>query len=112
MPKMKAVFGLWADIQVGSLNKLLKPYGVRLVKKTSKDWGAAVSVSAHPLGPVPAVAPSRIAAVESPRPETPEGWAALLPEDRRERFWEIVASGVSNEAAYTQCRLLPADDQP
>lgn len=49
MNAMKAVYGLWANIQIGQLNKLLKPFGCRLVKKTSKDWGNAVSITAHAL---------------------------------------------------------------
>jgi len=47
--KQRAVFGLWSDVRIGDLNRLLKPYGVRLVLKSSRDWGDQVSVTAHPL---------------------------------------------------------------
>lgn len=57
MNAMKAVYGLWANIQIGQLNKLLKPFGCRLVKKTSKDWGNAVSITAHALEAVAPKAP-------------------------------------------------------
>ena len=44
---MKALFGLWQDIKVSQINRLLKPFNVRLVMKKSRDWGAQVSVTAH-----------------------------------------------------------------
>ena len=44
---MKAWFGLLQDVKVVDLNRLLKPHGVRLVLKKSKDWGKNVSVTAH-----------------------------------------------------------------
>lgn len=63
MRAMKAVYGLWADIQIGQLNKLLKPFGCRLVKKTSKDWGQAVSVTAHALEEVVLTPPGSTLAI-------------------------------------------------
>jgi hypothetical protein len=45
---MKALFGLWSDFKVADINRVLKPHGVRLVLKKSKDWGKNVSVTAHP----------------------------------------------------------------
>ena len=47
---MKAWFGLQQDVKVVDLNRLLKPHGVRLVVKKSKDWGKNVSITAHALG--------------------------------------------------------------
>lgn len=47
---MKALFGLWSDMKVADINRILKPHGVRLVIKKSKDWGRNVSVTAHPVG--------------------------------------------------------------
>lgn len=47
--KQRAVFGLWSDVRISDLNRLLKPYGVRLVLKSSRDWGDQVSVTAHPV---------------------------------------------------------------
>lgn len=44
---MKAWFGLLQEVKVVDLNRLLKPHGVRLVVKKSKDWGKNVSVTAH-----------------------------------------------------------------
>ena len=46
---MKALFGTWSDFKVSDLNRVLKPHGVRLVLKRSKDWGKNVSVTAHPV---------------------------------------------------------------
>ena len=46
---MKALFGLWAEFGVKDLNRVLKPHGVRLVLKKSKEWGKNVSVTAHPV---------------------------------------------------------------
>lgn len=109
MSKMKAVFGLWADIQIGAINKLLKPYGVRLVKKTSKDWGAAVSISAHPLAAASAPPAPRAPLPGSPAPGSAEGFAALLQADLRDRFWGLVSGGKSAEVAYNQCRLTAGE---
>jgi len=54
MRKQKAVFDLWCNIRIGELNRLLKPYGVRLVLKSSREWGDQVNVTAHPIdGTVP-----------------------------------------------------------
>lgn len=47
---MKALFGLYSDFGVADINRLLKPHGVRLVLKKSKDWGKNVSVTAHAVG--------------------------------------------------------------
>jgi len=47
---MKALYGLWADVKVADLNRILKPHGVRLVMKKSKEWGKNVNVTAHALG--------------------------------------------------------------
>ena len=44
---MKALFGLWGEFGVADLNRVLKPHGVRLVLKKSKDWGKNISVTAH-----------------------------------------------------------------
>lgn len=44
---MKAVFGKWELIGVGDLNRLLKPFGCRLVKKTSKEWQGQVTITAQ-----------------------------------------------------------------
>ena len=44
---MKAWFGLLQDMKVVDINRVLKPHGVRLVVKKSKDWGKNVSVTAH-----------------------------------------------------------------
>lgn len=65
MPKQKALFGRWADMQVGAINKLLKPYGVRLVKKTSKEWGGQVSLTAHPVELPPATIKAVAAAIKN-----------------------------------------------
>ncbi len=46
---MKALFGVISDFGVADFNRLLKPHGVRLVLKKSKDWGKNVSVTAHPV---------------------------------------------------------------
>ena len=45
----KAVFGLWSGIKVSQLNRLLRPFNVRLVLKTSKEWGEQVHVTAQPI---------------------------------------------------------------
>lgn len=46
---MKAVFGKWERIGVADLNRLLKAFGVRLVKKTSKEWDGQVTITAQSL---------------------------------------------------------------
>lgn len=46
---MKAVFGLWSNIKVSDLNRLLRPYNVRLVCKSSKEWGDQVAVTAQKI---------------------------------------------------------------
>jgi hypothetical protein len=47
---VKALFGVISEFGVADFNRLLKPHGVRLVVKKSKDWGKNVSVTAHPVG--------------------------------------------------------------
>jgi hypothetical protein len=46
---IKAVFAVWNDVRVSDLNRLLRPYNVRLVIKSSKDWGDQVHISAQPV---------------------------------------------------------------
>jgi hypothetical protein len=46
---MKAIFGLWGDIRVSQINRLLRPHGVRLVAKYSRDWGDQVNITAHKI---------------------------------------------------------------
>ena len=48
---MKALFGVWAEMKVADINRILKPHKVRLVVKKSKEWGKQVNVTAHPIGP-------------------------------------------------------------
>lgn len=47
---LKALFGLWSDMKVADINRILKPHGVKLVSKSSKAWGKQVTVTAHPIG--------------------------------------------------------------
>lgn len=49
MPKQKAVFATWSNIGVADINRLLRPFDVRLVKKQSKEWGDQISLTAHPI---------------------------------------------------------------
>lgn len=58
MSKQKSVFGLWSEIRAADLNRLLKPYGVRLVVKSSRNWGDQVHVTAQPIGPAQDTFPS------------------------------------------------------
>ena len=46
---MKALFGLWPEMKPADINRILKPHGVRLVVKKSKEWGKQVTVTAHPV---------------------------------------------------------------
>ena len=46
---MKAVFGLWSEIKVHQINRVLRPFNVRLIIKRSRDWGDAISITAHPI---------------------------------------------------------------
>jgi hypothetical protein len=46
---IKAVFAVWNDVRVSDLNRLLRPYNVRLVIKSSKDWRGQVHISAQPV---------------------------------------------------------------
>lgn len=45
----RSVFGLWSDISAGKLNRLLRPYGVRLVVQSKSAWGDQLLVSAEPI---------------------------------------------------------------
>lgn len=45
----RCLFARWADLKGPDLNRILKPYGVRLVVKSSRQWGEQVAVTAHPL---------------------------------------------------------------
>ena len=47
---LKALFGLWQEMKVADINRILKPHGVKLVVKGSKAWGKQVTVTAHPTG--------------------------------------------------------------
>jgi len=44
---VKALFGQWAEMKASDLNRILKPHGVKLVVKKSKEWGTQVNVTAH-----------------------------------------------------------------
>lgn len=68
MAKQKVVFGVWANIRISDLNRLLKPHGVRLVQKTSKQWGDAVTISAHALAAKPPVVKPSAGAVRTDIP--------------------------------------------
>lgn len=65
--KTKALFGLWSEMKVPDINRILKPHGVRLVMKRSKDWGKNVSVTAHPVEQVKRVR----AAAKEPKQQAP-----------------------------------------
>lgn len=65
--KAKALFGLWSEMKVPDINRILKPCGVRLVMKRSKDWGKSVSVTAHPVETAKRVRAPR----ETPKPAEP-----------------------------------------
>lgn len=60
--KAKAVYGKWADIKIGDVNRLLKPFGARLVAKRSKEWAGNMVITAHPVGS---------ARVRAPKPAAP-----------------------------------------
>ena len=64
--KIKALFGLWSEMRVPDINRILKPHGVRLVMKRSKVWGKQVSVTAHPVEVV-----KRTRAPKEPAPQAP-----------------------------------------
>lgn len=64
--KTKALFGLWSEMKVPDINRILKPHGVRLVMKRSKVWGKQVSVTAHPVEVV-----KRARAPKEPAPQAP-----------------------------------------
>lgn len=61
----KAVFGIWADLKVSQLNRLLRPFNVRLVVKGSKAWGDQVNVVAQAILEQPA-APARAPSATDP----------------------------------------------
>ncbi len=65
--KTKALFGLWSEMKVPDINRILKPHGVRLVMKRSKVWGKQVSVTAHPTETV-----KRVRATPTPLAPIPE----------------------------------------
>lgn len=46
---MKAIFGVGADIKVSQLNRLLRPWNVRLVAKGSRQWGDALTITAQAI---------------------------------------------------------------
>ncbi len=56
---MKAVFEVWANIKVSHLNRILRPFNVRLVLKRSKEWGDRVTITAQPIDTA-ALAPPRV----------------------------------------------------
>jgi hypothetical protein len=67
---------MWSDWKVADINRLLKPHGVRLVLKKSKDWGKNVSVTAHATG----VVVKRVRAPKAPAVEPgPVSPAAMAP---------------------------------
>ena len=47
---MKAWYGLLQDMKVVDLNRLLKPHGVRLVVKKSKEFGKNVCITTQTIG--------------------------------------------------------------
>lgn len=53
---MKAVYGLWADIKVSQLNRILRPFNVRLIVKKSREWDGQVAITAHAI-PAPELEP-------------------------------------------------------
>ena len=60
MAKSKILKGEWGKLKAAEINRLLKPFGVRLLVKHSKNWGAEVAVTAEripakvlPLAPAP-----------------------------------------------------------
>ena len=53
---MNMIFGLWADFKVHQFNRMLRPYNVRLVLKTSREWGEKVSITAVAIPVVNVVA--------------------------------------------------------
>ena len=47
MAKSKILKGEWANMKPADLNRLLRPLGVRLLVKHSKNWGKEVAVTAE-----------------------------------------------------------------
>ncbi len=66
---MKALFGLWGELKVSDINRILKPHGVKLVAKGSKAWGKQVTVTAHATGLVV----KRVRAPKAPAEQYPAG---------------------------------------
>ena len=46
---MKSLFSLWVDVKVSHLNRLLRPFNVRLIEKRSKEWGDKVVITAQAI---------------------------------------------------------------
>lgn len=53
MAKGKSLFGLWSDMKVSDINRLLREHNVRLVAKHSKEWGDQVAITAHSIAADP-----------------------------------------------------------
>ena len=49
MSKEKALHAPWPDIKPAEINRILKPHGVRLVVKKSKEWGKNVTVTVQAI---------------------------------------------------------------
>ena len=47
--RQKSVFDLWANIRISHLNRLLRPFNIRLVEKKSKAWGDKVVITAEAI---------------------------------------------------------------
>lgn len=72
MAKGKSLFGLWSDMKVSDINRLLRPHGVRLVAKGSKEYGDAVVITAQAIAdPAPAAVPEITGRVLPPDGESP-----------------------------------------
>jgi hypothetical protein len=84
MAKEKALFGLREDFKVSDFNRLLKPFGVRLVEKRSRDWGKKVNVTAHRIEGTAAVvvvpAADNPAVGNTAAPVMPGSYAPVLDE--------------------------------
>jgi hypothetical protein len=50
--EMRKVFGLWGEYpeMKNNINKLLKPYNIRLKIKSSRDWGDQLEISVVETG--------------------------------------------------------------
>ena len=49
--KAKSLYGPWSAVRASDLNRLLRPFQVRLIVKKSREWGECVSVTAHAIEP-------------------------------------------------------------